>query len=107
MKPKLLLLIFVLGAIMWSLAVTTVAAQSRFEYPPLDIPWAGIALGTFGGFMIGAFGLRMYAKVLNKEALRLQAVPRQVPYAPNWNEPLEPFEQPHCQPYICHRSVIR
>jgi len=108
MKAKLLLLIFVLGAVVWSLAVTLVAAQNRFEYPPFDIPWAGIALGTLGGFLIGALGLRMYAKVSHKEALRKlrETMPPTVVVSP-WNERPAPFEQEHRQPYICNRSVVR
>ncbi len=108
MKAKLLLLIFVLASVFWALAVTVVAAHAHFEYPPFDVPWAGIALGTFGGFMIGALGLRMYVKVSHKEALRKLRTtsPPQVAVS-HWNEMQAPFEQEHREPYICHRSVVR
>lgn len=108
MKAKLLLLIFILAGVMWSLAVTVVAANTRFEYPPLAVPWAGIALGTFGGFLIGALGLRMYTKISHREGLRkLRTAPKPQVAAFDWNEMQAPFEQEHREPYICNRSVVR
>ncbi len=108
MKSKLLLLIFVLAGVMWSLAVTVVATQKGFAVQYLDAPWAGITLGTFGGFMIGALGLRVHAIAAHKEALRKLRTtsPPQVAVS-HWNEMQAPFEQEHREPYICHRSVVR
>ena len=62
MKQLMYLLIFVLAGVAWALVVT-VAAASWSAQPYLSAPWAGIALGTFGGWIIGAAGLRLYTKI--------------------------------------------
>jgi hypothetical protein len=107
MKSKLLLLIFVLAGVLWALAVIIAATNNRFTTSFLSVPWAGIALGTFGGFMIGALGLRMYAISAHKEDMRKLRLPPPQVSVHHWNEMQAPFEQEHREPYICHRSVIR
>ncbi len=109
MKSKLLLLVFVLAAVLWSVVVIEVASERMFSFPPyLDYPWAGIVLGTFGGFLIGALGLRMYTIITHREDVRKLRTtsPPQVA-ASDWNEMQAPFEQEHREPYICTRSVVR
>jgi len=104
MKSKLLLLIFVLAGVMWSLAVTIVATQKGFTLQYLDAPWAGIALGTFGGFMIGALGLRIYAKVSHREALRKirERLPRQVETIDDYR--LDSCQTMYRQPYVGYEA---
>jgi len=100
MKAKLLLLIFVLAASSWCLIVITFATQRGTTIQPyLNAPWAGIALGTFGGFMIGALGLRVFYAATHKEFLRKlrQQVPLQ---AISGNDPLVPCQVGHREPYI-------
>jgi len=102
MKSKLLFLIFILAAIGWALIVTVTAAQHGFAVLRygLECPWAGIALGTLGGFMIAALGLRMYAHTSTDEAIRkISRKPQPVPPAI--------FDAESCrqQSYIDHRKA--
>ncbi len=102
MKAKLLLLIFVLAASAWCLIVITFATQRgvSIDFPFfIANPWAGIALGTFGGFMIGALGLRMYANVTHREFMRRLA--KQMPLqALSGNDPLVPCQVGHREAYL-------
>ncbi len=101
MKAKLLFLIFILAAVMWMLVVIMVGTQNHFTYEPLllSCPWAGIALGTIGGFCIGALGLRVYANASHKEYMRKlnERVPLQVQ---SGNDPLVSCQVGHRVPYI-------
>jgi hypothetical protein len=107
MKSKLLFLIFILAAISWDLIVTVIAAQHGFAIPSycLDCPWAGIALGTLGGFCIGALGLRMYAKVSHQEKLR-RINRNTVRHVEIYPDPLEPCQVGHREPYINYNKAV-
>jgi hypothetical protein len=105
MKAKLFLLVFVAAGGAWALIVTVFAAVDGFALVPyLNVPWAGIALGTFGGWLIGALGLRMYYKVDAQNAIRkLNAmVPRRPATAERFK--LEPFQHGHRVPYFDPRG---
>lgn len=104
MKAKLFLLVFVAAGGAWALIVTVFAAQNGFSLVPyLNAPWAGIALGTFGGWLIGAFGLRMHNKIAHVEAIRkMNAQPKLA--AMNGNDPLVPCQVGHREPYFNSRG---
>jgi uncharacterized membrane protein len=62
MKNKLFLLVFVLMGAFHATVVSVVAARNGFEWLGVVAPYAGIVVGTTGGFLIGALGLRMYTR---------------------------------------------
>jgi len=108
MKAKLLFLIFILAASAWCLIVITFATTRgvSIDFPFfIANPWAGIALGTFGGFMIGALGLRMYANVTHKEYLRKLATIRPLATV-NGTDPLVPCQTMYREPYFSNKAVV-
>jgi hypothetical protein len=103
MKSKLFLLVFVVAGVAWALLVSVFAAQRGFSFVPyLDAPWAGIAVGTFGGWMIGALGLRMHAKIAHEEALR-RINEHTVRHMEIYSDP-EPRQAGHREPYVERRK---
>lgn len=103
MKAKLFLLVFVIAGICWALVVSVAAAMNGFNVFGVGAPYAGIALGTLGGFLIGALGLRMYAKADAINFIRkLNSKPRFT--AMNGNNPLEPYQVGHRTPYFNPRG---
>jgi len=99
MKAKLLLLIFVLAASAWCLIVITFATQRGTTIPPyLDAPWAGIALGTLGGFLIGALGLRVFYGATQKEFIKRLAKLEPI-LTVSGNDPLVACQTMYRQPY--------
>jgi len=110
MKSRMMLLIFIWSAAMWALTVTVAAERASLQFPSLylNCPWAGIALGTFGGFLIGALGLRVYAKTSIKEAMQKmrQAHTNRIQVS-DWDAMEAPSDQAHCTSYTPQRSVAR
>lgn len=105
MKAKLLLTIFILAAVMWSLAVVIAGTQRGFALQPyLDNPFASGGVGIFGGFMIAACGLRVYHNANHKAFLRqlAQQKPRLVA---TLHDPLESYQMRHREPYFYSKVV--
>lgn len=99
MKAKLFLMVFMVAGICWALVVSVAAAMNGFSVFGLAAPYAGIGLGTLGGFLIGALGLRMYTRAdAQNEIKRLNALPRHpIVTADN---PLDACQMGHREAYI-------
>lgn len=103
MKAKLFLLVFVTAGVCWALVVSVAAAMHGFNVFGVGAPYAGIALGTLGGFLIGALGLRMYVKADAQNFIReMNSRPRMA--VVNGNDPLVPCQVGHREPYFNPRS---
>ena len=103
MKAKLFLLVFVVAGGSWALVVSVAAAMHGFNIFGVGAPYAGIALGTLGGFLIGAFGLRMYYKADAQNFIK--RMNKRVPLtAVNGFDPLESYQVSHRAPYFNPRG---
>lgn len=99
MKAKLFLLVFVVAGGAWALVVSVAAAMNGFNIFGVGAPYAGIALGTLGGFLIGAFGLRMYHKADAQNYIKRMNARRPLT-AVSGIDPLVPCQVGHREPYL-------
>jgi hypothetical protein len=103
MKAKLFLLVFVVAGGCWALVVSVAAAMHGFSFFGVAAPYAGIALGTLGGFLIGALGLRMYTKADAQNFIK-DCNSRARLAAANGNDPLVPCQVGHREAYFDPRA---
>lgn len=101
MKAKLFLLVFVVMGGAWALIVSVYGVSLILSFAGVVIPapYAGIALGSFGGWWIGAIGLRLSTKAAFTTAIRrMNAEPRHE--ICNGVNPLVACQNGHREPYF-------